>query len=108
MDYKQLRQEVKEREKSEKQTRTQVMVEEHRLRRELPQVCSRCGKTERLTLDHIVPLNIIEQFGVDWKHEVVEGNYRIMCKACNNFKANKLDFSDKRTKELLLKLLQIV
>lgn len=50
-----------------------------RIRAALPQVCVRCGATEALTLDHIIP-------------RVYEGtnersNFQILCLPCNHLKS---------------------
>ena len=67
--------------------------------------CEKCGSTLSPTLDHIIPLDLIRQFGIDvgkwWDKE----NVQLLCRRCNQFKGNRLDFADKRTKELLLKYL---
>lgn len=66
--------------------------------------CSRCGRCDYLTVDHIIPISLLENFGQnrddtyrDWE------NLHILCKLCNAFKKNNLDFSDPRTKPLLVK-----
>jgi len=73
-------------------------------------VCNKCQRNnlEDLTLDHIIPRLILENFGVDTKREIIEGNYQVLCILCNNFKGHKLDFSLPKTKEILLKLLERV
>lgn len=67
--------------------------------------CLRCGRTDKQTLDHLVPRSILEQFGIEWDKELLEDNYQILCRACNNLKSNHLDFSNPKTKEILLKLI---
>ena len=73
---------------------------------ELENKCCKCPRTENLTLDHIVPQSILTSFGIDIDTEVVEDNYQILCRPCNTFKANRLDFSTPKTKEVILKLLE--
>lgn len=69
--------------------------------------CRRCGKTENLTVDHIVPKVILSDMGVSEKEKYADyDNMEILCKVCNTFKGRRLDFSDPRTKEQLLKYLQ--
>lgn len=68
--------------------------------------CEKCPRTENLSLDHIIPIRMINEFGIDEEKMFMPENYRVLCKPCNRFKADRLDFSNKRTKELLLKLLE--
>jgi len=64
--------------------------------------CVKCGRTEFLTLDHIVPISILDQLGV-CDLEDNDENWQVMCRPCNSFKANRLDFTNPKTKEILLK-----
>lgn|SRR3990167_360351 len=70
--------------------------------------CEKCPRNENLTLDHIIPVRWIDQLGIEEERMFMPENYRILCSPCNHFKADKLDFSDKRTKELLIKYLEKV
>ncbi len=67
--------------------------------------CRKCGRTDNLTLDHIVPQSILFLFGVDINLEVIPGNYQILCRLCNQFKSSRLDFAIPDTKELMFDLL---
>src|SRR3990167_10178540 len=67
--------------------------------------CVKCGRTDALTLDHIVPSFLLLCFGIDVKREIIPDNYQILCKSCNHFKSGRLDFSTPKTKEVLLRLL---
>lgn len=68
--------------------------------------CSRCGRTEKLTLDHIVPKSYLRDFGVNPDHEVIEGNYQLLCNLCNSHKSNKPDFTIPKTKEIFQLLIE--
>jgi 5-methylcytosine-specific restriction endonuclease McrA len=68
-------------------------------------VCEKCPRTTNLTLDHIIPLSFLAQMGIDVLRDVVPDNYRILCKPCNLFKGDRLDFSTPKTKEILLRLI---
>ena len=70
--------------------------------------CRKCHHTERLTLDHIIPLMLLEMMGFDKTLHFDEDNLSLLCKRCNMFKSNKLDFTDERTKPLLQKYLDLV
>ena len=69
--------------------------------------CYKCGREEWLTIDHIVPVSILRDMGVsELETYDDEENLRILCKMCNGFKANRLDFSDPRTKRVLMRVLE--
>lgn len=69
--------------------------------------CYRCGREDWLTVDHIVPVSILRDMGVpELETYADKENLRLLCKMCNGFKANRLDFSDPRTKRVLLRILE--
>jgi 5-methylcytosine-specific restriction endonuclease McrA len=69
--------------------------------------CYRCGREEWLTIDHIVPVSILRDMGVEERETYADSeNLRILCKPCNSFKANRLDFADPRTKRVLMRALE--
>ena len=70
--------------------------------------CEDCGRTEMLTLDHIIPLIILRDFGFNPKKFFDKENLRLICRPCNGIKSGRLDFSDPRTKKLLLKYLEMI
>ena len=64
--------------------------------------CETCGRTEWLTLDHIIPIQLLKDMGFsDEEMYAEEGLLRLLCRPCNVLKKNHLDFSDKRTVKLL-------
>ena len=65
--------------------------------------CSKCRRMENLTIDHIIPRDILEDMGIDTARVFDEDNLQVLCAVCNKFKAHKLDFSTPSTKLLLLK-----
>jgi 5-methylcytosine-specific restriction endonuclease McrA len=103
--YIELRNKIRERRKNEELTKKNRITLEQAIQISLPQHCTKCSSIDNLTLDHIIPRDLLLQFGVDVDHEIVEENYQILCRRCNIFKANRLDFSNPKTKELLIKLL---
>lgn len=63
--------------------------------------CSRCGKVKEVTVDHIIPKHLLEQFGlidelVNWPQ-----NFELVCLACNKFKADRVDLANPKTIPLL-------
>jgi 5-methylcytosine-specific restriction endonuclease McrA len=71
-------------------------------------MCINCGRTENLTIDHILPEWLLEQFGIPIKNHYDPDNLQCLCRICNTFKGNKLDFTNPKTKILLLKYLNLV
>ena len=61
-------------------------------------VCVKCGKhTDNLTVDHIVPYQLIFDLGlrdVQYDHD---WNFQLLCRACNRLKGGGFDFTDART-----------
>jgi 5-methylcytosine-specific restriction endonuclease McrA len=69
--------------------------------------CANCKhKVQTLTVDHIIPVSFIEvldRTGLlvhEW-----EDNFQYMCRACNQFKSNRIDITNPKTKELLQALI---
>lgn len=69
--------------------------------------CAKCGSTYNTTVDHIIPVSIVEQFHIkdlvyDW-----EENFEYLCYACNQMKRNSLNVKDERTFKLLAHLVKL-
>lgn len=67
--------------------------------------CAKCKANSNLSIDHIVPLWLLDQLGVDVRREFDEKNLQLLCKPCNTFKSNRLDFANPRTLDILFKYL---
>lgn len=67
-------------------------------------VC-KCGNTENLTYDHIIPVSILADFNIDAKRTFWEENSQTLCYACNQKKGMRLDLAIEKTKALLLSLI---
>ena len=68
----------------------------------------RCGETRHLNVDHIVPVNILQQFSLD-RVEVLydmEENFEIACRYCNSMKAGRIDPKNPKTYEVLEKVIR--
>ncbi|MFA5937491.1 MAG: HNH endonuclease [Candidatus Paceibacterota bacterium] len=71
--------------------------------------CRRCGREEYLTIDHVVPVSFIRDMGIpEYETYADKENLELLCKICNGFKANRFDWSNPRTKAVLLRLLENV
>lgn len=73
---------------------------------ESEQKCGRCDRTHNLSLDHIVAERWLRMFGLDTDVDMIEDNYQLLCRPCNNFKSDNLDFAVPKTKEILTRLLK--
>lgn len=62
-----------------------------------------CGESreDMLTVDHIVPKRILIDFGLTTEQMFELKLLKILCRRCNSMKADHLDFSEPRTKEIL-------
>ena len=109
MDFQGFKQELKEYlkvKKLETFTKNQVWTLEKKYLEYLIKTigkCERCGRIDRLTIDHIIPKLLLAQLGVDIEREFDEENLQLYCYACNQYKNYRLDFAIPKTKELLLK-----
>jgi 5-methylcytosine-specific restriction endonuclease McrA len=119
--YEEIKQEIKlfkeqskQREEVENLTKSQVYAFEEKLRQAGEgQPCPRCNKIMAKdghvfmpTVDHIVPETLLRMFGVDPRKMLMEENLIVICRRCNNFKSNQLDFANPATKKVLLELLE--
>lgn len=65
----------------------------------------KCTSNNELTVDHIIPISLLEFFGIkkeqsyNWKKH--RDNLQLLCRACNSLKSNRVDWSDKRSLPLL-------
>lgn len=70
--------------------------------------CTKCPEKRHLTVDHIVPVNILEQLGLD-KTEILynmDSNFEILCRYCNSLKAGRIDVRNKKTYSILYNVLK--
>jgi hypothetical protein len=52
-----------------------------------------------------VRISLLAQLGVDVEHEVDLEDLEVLCRPCNYYKQNRLDFTNPKTKAILLKYL---
>lgn len=69
-------------------------------------VCAKCGETRHLTVDHIVPQFLLEQFTAtkELGYEMEE-NFEILCRYCNHQKAGRIDSRNPKTYSVMRKIL---
>lgn len=65
--------------------------------------CEKCGSKERLTVDHIIPVMLMEQMGLFQKEFYDDENFSVLCKKCNFYKGHRLDFANPKTAILMKK-----
>jgi len=104
----QIKKELVQKNKLENSTRSRVILLKQAWLNDSTKKCEKCERKENLTLDHIVPVRIVKEFGIDEEREFMPENYRVLCKICNHYKGERLDFADRRTKELLIRFLERV
>ncbi len=93
--------------KADLYSRGQLVALESNWRRQMAasgQKC-KCGRGDMLTVDHIIPKMLLRDFGVDVEREWMPENLELMCRPCNALKSGHLDFSNPKTKEMLVQLL---
>lgn len=66
-------------------------------------VCSNCGKLKENTVDHIIPVHLLEQLGLLDACVNDVDNFELTCYTCNKFKGARIDLSNPRTVPLLKK-----
>jgi 5-methylcytosine-specific restriction endonuclease McrA len=71
--------------------------------------CAKCGRSELITIDHIVPITILEQFCMDKRFALYEfdENFQFLCRYCNYIKGGRMDITNPRTIEILEKVIAI-
>ena len=106
MTLKELVKELKENNKLDSINRARLVALKQLWLKEQEGKCVKCGRTENLTLDHVIPVRIINEMGIEESKTYMPENYRVLCRICNQFKGDRLDFSEKKTKELLIKYLE--
>lgn len=71
-------------------------------------VCEKCQRKNNLSIDHIVPFTLLEQFGLNAEYFIDEENFAVLCRGCNGLKSARLDFSNPKTKPLLQKYVALI
>lgn len=67
--------------------------------------CPICDAVWKLTIDHIIPYELLERLGYSPKTYFIPANLRILCERCNGYKSSRLDFSIPQTKHLLTEII---
>ena len=53
--------------------------------------CCVCGSKDNLTLDHVIPISILDKMGIDkFSAFAYDKNFAIMCKICNGEKRGRI------------------
>jgi 5-methylcytosine-specific restriction endonuclease McrA len=66
-------------------------------------VCPRCKQAKENTIDHIIPVYLLEQLGLHDACVNDTENFELTCYTCNKFKAGRIDLANLRTIPLLKK-----
>lgn len=66
--------------------------------------CSKCGRKDHLTVDHVIPVSLLNQLCIPKEeHYDDEENFDILCRWCNRQKGAELDHLNPKTPKLLQK-----
>lgn len=70
--------------------------------------CLLCGSKDFLTLDHLIPVSVLRQFGISkYDSFKYEKNFAIMCKPCNSMKERYVLMELPETKEAIKQLFNL-
>lgn len=108
---KELIREAKEKRRGENYTNNErIVLEQAWIKDKIAEntMCEKCKVKPANSLDHIIPRFILKSFGIDVDRHFDEDNYSAVCRFCNMQKMNNLDFTNPKTKPLLLKYLETV
>jgi 5-methylcytosine-specific restriction endonuclease McrA len=64
-------------------------------------ICEKCGRTLPLTIEHIIPVYLLEQLGLFEETVNDVRNFALYCRYCNSFKGGRLDMLHPKTIFLL-------
>lgn len=69
--------------------------------------CAKCPSVKNLTIDHIIPQQLLHTLGLSEACKYYGENLQILCEPCNKLKGNELDYSNPRTVPLLEKFVEM-
>lgn len=65
--------------------------------------CPRCHKIRELSVEHIIPVHLLQELGL-FDACVNDGeNFELLCHLCNKFKGGRIDMAHPKTVPLLKK-----
>jgi 5-methylcytosine-specific restriction endonuclease McrA len=71
--------------------------------------CEECNNFKKaLTVDHIIPVSILDQLGLFDEKVNWEENFRLVCEYCNRFKGGRLDIRNPKTLVLLNEIIRLL
>lgn len=78
----------------------------HRMQKEnkgKEMLCPRCNKMRAITVEHIIPVMLLQQLGLNDEAQNDTDNFELLCYACNMFKGGRIDMAHPKTIPLLKK-----
>lgn len=90
---------------------TKLFEWQEKVKKDFEGECANCNSKENITVDHIIPISILEPLYLDSpaeRYDLIyndEQNFQYLCKYCNVKKAGKLDIRNPKTIPLLQELL---
>lgn len=70
--------------------------------------CAICESKENLTIDHIIPIQVLNLMGIDkFTAFMYDKNFMILCKQCNQEKRSRIIRELQQTKEAIKQLFNL-
>jgi 5-methylcytosine-specific restriction endonuclease McrA len=70
--------------------------------------CQKCGNMMPLTVDHIIPVALLQQLGLEDAIQDDVDNFSFLCQPCNRFKGGRIELANPRTIPLLKKYVDAI
>lgn len=70
--------------------------------------CATCHKVREITVDHIIPVYLMEQLGLFDEVLNDDENFELVCYLCNRFKGGRVDMANPKTIPLLKKYIALL
>ena len=90
-----------------KDYKNSALAKYHKLNDGTVGTCEKCGRTTQLTVDHIIPVNILERLDDGYQIAINdEENFAHYCRPCNTMKGGNLDVTNPKTAQLMTKYMK--
>lgn len=86
--------------KANKQTK---LYQRQKALKGIEQECQKCHRVREATVDHIIPVHLLQELGLYDEAVNDEENFEDLCILCNRYKGGRIDMSHPKTVPLLKK-----